>query len=362
MNRLKKFLYRIRRHREYEEDDEMLFTPETELNYDRDPFLYSLGRLKPEDIHLSVPPQKRTKAERMEDIIRTTLMCVCLAVCVVSCGMLVDNFLQKEEGAQLYDEAAAEFAAAGLDFGFNGVEITEEDGAVSHLRRGREDTATLSLSASRDASLSEEDNTEQTTDSRYNEQLEKLRATLRSYKERNPDVYGYISIPAVGIEYVVVQGEDNNYYLDNNWLGEYLVIGSIFVDYRCDEMIMRNFNTVFYGHNITTNGGAMFHGVVDFQDEEIFNTALIYIYTMDGVYIYQPFSFYDTDASSGYIRTGFTSQGDFVDFCAEMKSRSRHASDIVVEEDDRIITLSTCTNLTASGRYALHAVLIDYIV
>ncbi|MBQ4043195.1 MAG: class B sortase [Clostridia bacterium] len=369
MNWLQKLIYKIRMRHEIEDDDaEMMFTGETELNYDRDPFLHSLNTLGPEDIALSAPPRKRTRAEKTEDFLRSAMMFVCLAVCVGSCIMLVDNLLQKEEGTALYDAAAAEFAAAGLDFGFDGVEAKEdgEEGAVARVRKGRADMAALSLSEAdkkTESSLSEK--TENAEDKGYNEQLEKLRATLRSYKERNEDVYGYISIPAVGIEYIMVQGEDNDYYLDNNWLKEYLVIGSIFVDYRCDDMIMRNFNTVIYGHNITTNGGSMFNGVTKFSDPEIFEEALIYIYTMDGVYIYKPYSFYDTKASSGYIRTGFTSKQDFVEFAADMKSRSRHASDLVVGEEDRIITLSTCTSMSSisgDSRYALHAVLVEYIV
>ncbi len=369
MTWLQKLIYNIRHRHDWEDEDaELSFTGETELNYDREPFLHSLNTLKPEDIPLSAPPRVRTRAEKTEDFLRTAMMCICLAVCVGSCVMLVDNLLQKEEGTALYDEAAAEFAAAGLDFGFSGTEMkTEKDeGAVSHVRKGKADTAALSLSDT-DKKAEEEaaEKTEGSSGSEYNEQLEKLRATLRSYKERNEDVYGYISIPAVGLEYVVVQGEDNDYYLNHNYKKESLVIGSIFVDYRCDEMIMRNFNTVIYGHNITTNGGSMFNGVSKFSDPEIFEEALIYIYTMDGVYIYKPFSFYDTKASSGYIRTGFTSKQDFVSFAADMKTRSRHSSDIVVGEEDRIITLSTCTSmssLSGDGRFALHAVLVEYIV
>ena len=348
---------RFRRADRTEEDDEMSFVAETELNYDRDPFLNSLKRLQPEDIRLATEPAVRTAAQKASDIVRSVFLYICIGVFLVSCVLLVDNFRQKQKGAELYDAAAAEFAAAGLDFGFGGVQQSDE-GVVAHLRKNKSDAALISLSVRiRDNEMIEAEGKEPVSE--YSEQLEKLRAVLRTYKERNDDVYGYISIPAAGIEYVVVQGDDNEYYLNHNYKGEYLVIGSIFADYRCDPMIMRNFNTVFYGHNI--NGGALFHNVTKFLDEEVFAEGLIYIYTMDGVYIYKPFSIYDTNASSGYIRTGFTSKEDFVSFSAEMKARSRIQSDLTVGEDDRIITLSTCTNLTADGRYALHAVLIDYI-
>ena len=345
---------------EADEEREFSFTSETEPNYDREVFLHSLSSFGPEDIKLSKPEKIRTSAERAGDLTRNILMIVCLAVFAVSSILLIDNLIQKQEGNALYDEAAAEFAAAGLNFGLFGDTASEnKGGSVALQRQSNPGPASASLSDVNKAIAAGESYSP--SNSGYNEELEKLRATLRSYKDRNEDVYGYISIPAVGIEYIMVQGEDNDFYLNNNWLKEYLVIGSIFVDYRCFEMIMHNFNTVIYGHNITTGSGSMFHGVELFKDEEIFKSALIYIYTMDGVYIYQPFSFYDTRAASGYIRTGFESKEDFVQFSAEMRERSRFDSGPVVDEDDRIITLSTCTNTSADGRYALHAVLVDYI-
>lgn len=344
---------------EADEDREFDFTRETEPNYDREVFLHSLASFGPDDIRLSKPKKERTRSEKASDFARNVMMFICLAVFAVSSFMLVDNLLQKQEGNALYDEAAAEFAAAGLDFGLFGDSGENKGGSVAHLRQSNPGTASASLSDVNKAIVAGESYAP--ANSGYNAELEKLRATLRSYKDRNEDVYGYISIPSVGIEYIMVQGEDNDFYLNNNWLKEYLVIGSIFVDYRCFDMIMYNFNTVIYGHNITTGSGSMFHGVEKFKDQEIFESSLIYIYTMDGVYVYQPFSFYDTRASSGYIRTGFESIEDFVQFSAEMRERSRFDTGPVVDEDDRIITLSTCTNTSADGRYALHAVLVDYI-
>ena len=43
-----------------------------------------------------------------------------------------------------------------------------------------------------------------------------------------------------------------------------------------------------------------------------------------------------------------------------MKKRSKLASDVTFDGDERILTLSTCTNYN-NGRYALHAYLVDHI-
>ena len=338
------------------EEEELSFSRETKLNYDRDPFLHSLADFSPEDIPLAHAPDPRSRRERVGRLISNIAMYICVAVFVVSCVLLVDNLFQKQKGSDLYDEVAADFAAAGL-FGFD-EEDTSAESAVHRLRAVRSDTVTLSITARASQLTAVQTGEESQEPSANNEQLEKLRATLRSYKERNEDVYGYINIPDAGISYVMVQGEDNDYYLDHNYKGEYLIIGSIFVDYRCENTLMANFNTVIYGHNIMN--GTMFHNVEMFLEADTFNNALIYIYTMDGIYVYKPFSVYATTPTSGYIRTAFMSRAEFAEFAQEMKARSIFPSDVSVGEGDRMLTLSTCTNV-GDGRYALHAVLIDAI-
>jgi len=354
---LEKLFSRFRREEEQDEDAEMIFTAEAGLNYDRDPFLHSLRELKPEDIRLSADTDTRSK-KAGSDLLNRIFLYVCVAVLIGSSVMLIDNLIQKEKGAALYEEAASEFAAAGLDFGFSLDYSDQQEGAVARLRKNSQEGTMLSLSARNEAAGEFAGNN--ASSSVYDEQLEKLRAVIQSYKARNEDVYGYISIPAVGIEYVMVQGADNDYYLNHNYLNDYLVSGSIFVDYRCEESITSNFNTVIYGHNITTNGGAMFHGVTEFFDREIFENERIYIYTMDGVYVYQPFSIYETRPDSGYIRTAFLTYEDFGAFTSEMQARSKIPSNMVIGDDSRIITLSPCTN-RGDGKYALHAVLVEYI-
>ena len=296
-----------------------------------------------------------------KDVVRKILIGVCAVVCAGSCLYLIDNFIQKSRATALYDEAAAEFEAAGLDFGLGfgaSSSDTADEADSTSLSKDQTQTGLSSLSTTigRIESGEEEEQAEEKT---YNEELEKLRALLGNYKDRNEDVCSYISIPAVGINYVVVQGEDNEFYLNHNYKGEPLVVGSIYMDYRNSENLSENYNTVLYGHNIETPG-IMFHGVTDFFDKDIFYNEYIYLYTMDGVYVYKPFSIYDTRANSGYIRTSFATAEEFAAFCTEMQSRSRLASDVTFDGDEHILTLSTCTNYNYL-RYAFHAYLVDYI-
>ena len=140
MTRLKNLFSRGARDETSEE--ELAFTREAPLNYDRDPFLHSLAELKPEDIPLSCPPGAQSRREKMKRILSDVAMYVCVAVFLVSCVLLVDNLLQKQKGSALYDEVAAEFSAAGA---FElGEETAADDGTVRdgtdvHGRRGDHD-------------------------------------------------------------------------------------------------------------------------------------------------------------------------------------------------------------------------------
>lgn len=184
---------------------------------------------------------------------------------------------------------------------------------------------------------------------------------LKYYKETGaPDLYGWIIIDGTDIDYPLVQSADNDFYLNHSEFGEWREIGSIFVDYRNRKNVEDpyNYNIVMYGHNLTWGG--MFHDVQTmFENEQIFRDAYIYIYTFDGIYVYEPFAVYEANAYYQYFRTHFDYPHEFVDFANEMKGNSIYAEDVEFYGDDRMITLSTCTNTYVDGRYALQAKLVQ---
>ncbi len=338
-------------------EEEFTFAEEEMLNYEKDPFLYSLSALRKEDIPLAHPVKKRTRKEKITDTLRSVMLVISVLVFIGSTVYLIDNFIQKARAENLYDEAAAEFAAAGLQFDF----LTGNAQADKDPTRPQASRADVPLMSVSDTLSRLEGNAaaETPADPQINEEIEKLRAVLSTYKQRNEDVCGYISVPAVGIDYVVVQGEDNDYYLNHNYKGEPLVVGSIYMDYRCAENLNENRNTILYGHNIETPA-IMFHGVTDFYDTEIFENERIYLFTMDGVFVYKTFAVYDTKPTSGYIRTDFGTDEAFAEFLTEMQKRSDVKNTIDLTGVTNILTLSTCTNYN-NGRYALHAYLEEFI-
>lgn len=88
-------------------------------------------------------------------------------------------------------------------------------------------------------------------------------------QQNHPDVKGWISIDGTHIDYPLLQSEDNVKYLDHNAFGDYVVTGSIFLDYRFDANFT-NFNTIIYGHHVPT--GDMFGDIKKFTNKDFFDT------------------------------------------------------------------------------------------
>ena len=79
----------------------------------------------------------------------------------------------------------------------------------------------------------------------------------------NEDLVAWIQIPGIGVDYPVVQGEDNEYYLYHTFQKENNKAGSIFLDYRNhDDFTDRR--VILYGHNM--KDGSMFSNLKQYQE------------------------------------------------------------------------------------------------
>ena len=188
-------------------------------------------------------------------------------------------------------------------------------------------------------------------------ELARKQSYIREKQKKNPDVFAVIEVRDTHILYPIVRGTDNEFYLTHDATKGFLSIGAIFLDSSTSTHLKNNYNSVIYGHNI--DGGAMFHDVTLYSDSEFFRTHDIYIYTLEGLYIYKPFCYYKPHVSTGYTKRIFLTPDDFVKFAANIASQSMTLTDYTFSGNDRIITLSTCLNMstTSKYRYVLHAYL-----
>lgn len=180
-------------------------------------------------------------------------------------------------------------------------------------------------------------------------------------RETNKDIYAWIYIPETNVDYPVLQSEtDDEYYLMHNLDGSYGYPGCIFTQ-LLNSKDFTDYNTVLYGHNM--KNGTMFRTLHYYQNEEFFyNNPYIYIYTENGVLVYEIFAAYnagDEHILNTYdLRTeeGFASYLDTVKEGAYLGGYIR--ADVDVTTANHIITLSTCTD-QSDERYLVQAVLIN---
>ncbi len=226
------------------------------------------------------------------------------------------------------------------------------------------DTANKARAAAANAALGQTVETVDPTDiaiennKEYNEYLETKRAQFLGVQRSYPEVWGWIDLPGLDIDYIIMQAKDNEKYLYHEYTGKYTRYGSIFADYRDSRKVLNNRNLVIYGHNMNT-ARKMFAPLLDLvTDEEKFRSQLVNIITPDGLYTYKLFSVYDTSASYNYIQTSFTSDEQFLEFCEACKKKSIYKNDVELTKDSKLITLSTCTVRTDGMRWAFHGVLV----
>lgn len=172
----------------------------------------------------------------------------------------------------------------------------------------------------------------------------------------NSDVIAWIKISDTTINYPVVKGQDNEYYLNHNIKKESSVSGSIFMDYR-NEGNNQDLNKIIYGHNM--KDGSMFKALINYKNREfLIAHPIIELDTLNESTQWEIFSVYITDTNFNYIKTNFDNKEEYSSFLKELKNKSLYDTGVNITSDDIILTLSTCTYEFSNARFAIHAKLV----
>lgn len=176
---------------------------------------------------------------------------------------------------------------------------------------------------------------------------------LAALREENPDVVGWIRIPDTKIDYPLMQGEDNDFYLNHTWKKEPSSVGSIFLEWGSSPDLT-DFNTIVYGHNM--NNGAMFADLELFSLKKFWQThPYVYLRTDAGVYRYEIFAFYQAEVDS--LTYALNPQRDDTKeaFLKLAQESAWFDSGIRPALTDRFLTLSTCSGANYDYRYVVQA-------
>ncbi len=173
----------------------------------------------------------------------------------------------------------------------------------------------------------------------------------------NQDVKGWIKIDNLNgendtkINYVVVQSGngDPEYYLTRDWEGNKVKAGSLFLDHK-SSVETNTPNLVIHGHNMTSTDD-MFHYLLRYNKKEYYDShPIIDFNTIYRTGQWKIFSVFITNGSSekepffDYTQSSFRDSSDFLNFVYNLRIRSIfNADDVDINENDQLLTLSTCS-------------------
>ncbi len=183
----------------------------------------------------------------------------------------------------------------------------------------------------------------------------KILQGIASLHEENPDVIGWIRFDNSEISYPLMQGKDNDYYLKRNYRGEKNNAGSIFLE-ASNSPDLEDSHSIIYGHNMKDL--SMFGSLKEYKYKDYYKDHPYFtIYTLDQVYRYQIFAYYDISMYGDVYNNQFGPDDFFQSFIDTMVSRSYYDTGVRPQKTDKIITLSTCS--TEGNRFVVNAVRIQ---
>ena len=182
---------------------------------------------------------------------------------------------------------------------------------------------------------------------------------VKKLKEENSDIIGWLEIENTNINYPVLQGTDNEYYMTHNYKKEKSKNGSIFLNNEYDWSIPSS-NLLIYGHNL--NNGTMFQELLKYADESFYIEHPIIHFTTtkeDAKYeiisVFKSRVYYQSEENvfRYYYFINANSEAEYNQFVSDAKKASLYNIDATAKYGDQLITLSTCSYHVKDGRFAV---------
>ena len=183
--------------------------------------------------------------------------------------------------------------------------------------------------------------------------------------EENRDIYAWIKIPGLEVDYPVLRKPgDDDYYLRRNLRGKYSVAGCLYTQAKYNGDDFSDRVTIIYGHNMTD--GSMFGMLEDTysnsRDFEKHSDITVYLpkeekhYTVvaavpySNVHIMEQFNRFEIDE-------------DVLNFekfiCDSKETKAVYNRQWVPNRKDKLLILATCQKSDYNRRYILVAKLIE---
>jgi len=177
--------------------------------------------------------------------------------------------------------------------------------------------------------------------------------TLQS---ENDDTVGWLKLDNTRINHVVVQGDNNVYYLEHDFFGNKSASATMMLDTQCDIENIK-YHYVIYGHRMKS--GTMMNDILKYEDKDFFNkNPIIHFDTIYESMEWEVFSTYCKDYNYDNTEISFSTDVEWLEYIQRLQNESVYKNDVVLSIDDVVLTLYTCDYRIAGGRYVLHARLV----
>ena len=182
---------------------------------------------------------------------------------------------------------------------------------------------------------------------------------VKQLQEQNADIVGWLEIENTNINYPVLQGTDNSYYMTHNYKKEKSKNGSIFLNADYNWNIPSN-NLLIYGHNL--GNGMMFQELLKYEKESFYQEHPVIRFTTaeeDAEYeiisVFKSRVYYKSEKNvfRYYFFLNNESEEKYNEFVKNAKSVSLYPIDATANYGDQLITLSTCSYYVEDGRFAV---------
>jgi len=174
----------------------------------------------------------------------------------------------------------------------------------------------------------------------------------------NPDIIGWVFMEKENINYPIVKGQDNYFYLSHLPDKTPNRLGSIFMEHR-NKPDFSDDTTVLFGHNMLDD--SMFAPLENYREQWYYDEhPYLYILTPKATYRVEVYAGYVVEAHDiDSLHQKFTSIEEKRDFVADSILRSTFESNVHIDDDDRIVSLFTCAYDFSDARYVVHGKLVQ---
>lgn len=183
------------------------------------------------------------------------------------------------------------------------------------------------------------------------ESIDNIDGIVENYRKEynNQDIVGEISILNTDYKKAILQGNDNDYYLNHTEDKTSSYMGAIYLDFRVD--IDDGRKLLIYGHN-SASITMPFKILEEYYDYDYYkNHKYIKIITDNKIRLYKIYSVFVEVEDFSYMQTDFNNDDEWYQHISNFKNKSMYDTSVDVSSSDNILILQTCSTYYKYNNY-----------